>query len=347
MKNQVTVPGFFKENIAELRLTLPNGSHIFFKSADKPNSLYGEDVYAVVFDEFTRAKEDAWVALRSTVTATKGKVKFIGNCRGRKGWYAKLAQKAKIYTNNTLFATDKPEYEYFKINAYDAVKAGILDIEEVEQAKRDLPEHVFRELYLAEPSDDGGNPFGLQYIDACTVDGLSEKAPICYGIDLAKSVDWTVVIGLDEDGRVSHFQRWQGPWHVTKDRLSQLDRIPTCIDSTGVGDPIVEDMQIAFLDTGGELVEGFQFTNASKQRLMLGLATGIQNQQVSFPENVIKDELEVFEYQYSSTGVKYSAPDGFHDDCVCALALAYRKFRELELNPTGGAPMPIVGGRQF
>jgi hypothetical protein len=34
------------------------------------------------------------------------------------------------------------------------------------------------------------------------------------------------------------------------------------------------------------------------------------------------DELEIFEYQYTSYGVKYSAPQGFTDDAVCSLALA-------------------------
>jgi len=34
-------------------------------------------------------------------------------------------------------------------------------------------------------------------------------------------------------------------------------------------------------------------------------------------------ELENYEYEISETGVvKYSAPDGFHDDCVVSLALA-------------------------
>jgi len=38
---------------------------------------------------------------------------------------------------------------------------------------------------------------------------------------------------------------------------------------------------------------------------------------------VIPGELEIFEYCYSRTGgVSYSAPEGFFDDCVCALALA-------------------------
>jgi hypothetical protein len=36
-------------------------------------------------------------------------------------------------------------------------------------------------------------------------------------------------------------------------------------------------------------------------------------------------ELETFEYEYTRTGVRYSAPEGLHDDCVCALALAVHK----------------------
>jgi hypothetical protein len=37
--------------------------------------------------------------------------------------------------------------------------------------------------------------------------------------------------------------------------------------------------------------------------------------------------LEQFEFEYTRTGVRYSAPAGLHDDCVCALALAWHKFR--------------------
>ncbi len=40
-----------------------------------------------------------------------------------------------------------------KITAYDAIKAGVLAQEEVEDARRNLSERVFRELYLAEPAD--------------------------------------------------------------------------------------------------------------------------------------------------------------------------------------------------
>lgn len=59
---------------------------------------------------------------------------------------------------------------------------------------------------------------------------------------------------------------------------------------------------------------------------MEALAVGIQQRKISFPDGVIVDELSNFEYEYTSTGVKYSAPNGAHDDAVCALALAWRKY---------------------
>jgi len=37
--------------------------------------------------------------------------------------------------------------------------------------------------------------------------------------------------------------------------------------------------------------------------------------------------LEAFEYAATRTGVRYGAPQGLHDDAVCALALARQHFR--------------------
>ena len=48
----------------------------------------------------------------------------------------------------------------------------------------------------------------------------------------------------------------------------------------------------------------------------------IQQQTILFPENPIGYELENFEYEYTRTGVRYTAPQGLHDDCVMSLALA-------------------------
>lgn len=307
MKRLISDKDYFKVNEGKLTLTLPTGAIIQFKSADKPDNLYGDDVYAAVFDEFTRAKEEAWFALRSTLTATKGRCKFIGNVKGKKNWGYKLAQRAKAGESN---------HEHFKITAYDAAKEGILSFEEIEEAKRDLPESVFKELYLAEPSEDGSNPFGLQYIGQCIYQ-LSTLPAVCFGIDLAKYKDWTVIIGLDKFGQVCHFERFQRDWRQTVQAIKSLPNVPMKIDSTGVGDPIVEQVQ-----EGRGNVFGVKFTQFTKQQLMEGLAVAIQSKKIFFPEGIITDELEYFEFEHTRTGVRYAAPAGFTDDCVCALALA-------------------------
>lgn len=146
LKRNLIKYGVYSFNESNLIITCPNGSEIHFKSADNPDNLYGEDVYACVFDEAPRAKEEAWFALRSTLTATKAPCKIIGNFGGISNWVHKLKEKAK---------TDK-EYEYFKVTCWDAIREGILDKSEVEQAKRDLPEKIFKELYEAEQSEDEG-----------------------------------------------------------------------------------------------------------------------------------------------------------------------------------------------
>lgn len=299
----------------ELTITLPNGAVMWFKSGEKPDNLFGDDVYAAVIDEASRFREEAWFAIRSTLTKTRGPVRIIGNVKGKKNWFYNMARKAE---------SGDPDMHYSKITAYDAVKAGILTAAEVEDAKSILPEGVFGELFMAEPSDDGGNPFGIDHIRACVIPDFSSAPAVAYGIDLAKSVDWTVCIGLDRTSSVTDdFERFQKvPWPDTVERiLGTVERKRALVDSTGVGDPIVE-----YLQRGGRgsQFEGLKFTSESKQKLMEGLALGIQKHQVKFPAGAIQIELEAFEYEYTRTGVKYSAPEGVHDDCVMALALAWK-----------------------
>jgi len=309
----------YQHNETELTLTLANGPVIWFKGADHPDSLYGDDVYAAVIDEATRCKEEAWHAVRSTLTKTEGPLRVIGNVKGRKNWAYELARKAE---------SGEPHMHYAKITAADAVAAGILNAAEVEDARRQLPEAVFRELYMAEPAANSGNPFGEDAIRACA-DGLSDAPPVAFGLDLAKSLDWSVLIGLDVDGHVCRYDRWQGPWNETLGRvLAQVDRVPVLTDATGVGDPVVEQLQKLGRDQEAQVI-GFKFTSSTKQQLMEGLAVAIQQRQIRYPHGPIEAELLSFEYVYSRTGVSYSAPEGLHDDCVCALALAVAQWRHL------------------
>jgi hypothetical protein len=296
----------FERNQSELSIRYPSGNKVYFKSAEKPDALYGEDVYDVVIDEASRMREESWNAIRSTLTATEGRAKIIGNVKGKKNWFYRYAQQQK-----------QEPAGYYRLTSYDN---PFISADEIDLARKNLPEKVFNELYLSEPSDDGSNPFGISHINANIYD-LSNGVPVCYGVDLAKSVDYTVIIGIDNEGMVCYFDRFQKDWKQTTEIIGNvIKHTPTAIDSTGVGDPIVEDLQRNHYG-----VESFRFSSNSKQQIMEGLANAIQKNLIKYPKQVA-EELECFEFQYTRTGVRYSAPDGFHDDIVCALALAWYKY---------------------
>lgn len=311
--NNTQNDSFIDCNDSRLTITLRTGGIICFKSADNPDSLYGDDYYAAVIDEASRCKEDAWIAVRSTLTATRGKCKLIGNVKGRKNFFYKMCIRAKV----------KPDmYYYRKITAYDAVEAGILDMDEIENARMELPESVFKELYLAEASEDGSNPFGINHIAGC-VAPMSMKPAVCYGVDLAKSVDFTAITGLDKLASVCDFRMFQKDWEITTTEVIELPGVPVTLDSTGAGDPIFERVAKG----RNSDVEGYVFTSKSKQKLMEGLAVAIQKRLVTFPDGPLRDQLDSFEYHYTRTGVRYGAPDGEHDDAVCSLALAWHRWQ--------------------
>ncbi|MEE8262712.1 MAG: terminase family protein [Gammaproteobacteria bacterium] len=305
----------YRSHDTDRTITLANGVPIWFKSGEKPDNLYGEDVHGVVVDEATRMRPEAWTALRTTITATLGRVRIIGNVKGRRNWAYALARKAEA---------GRPNWHYAKMTADDAVDAGILDAAEVKDAASDMPEDTYRELYFAEVADDAANPFKLEYIRAC-IHPIQPGPAKAFGWDLAKHVDWTVGIGLNKGGFTCNFERFQQPWKETAaDIMRVTGKIDADVDSTGVGDPIVERLQ----REGGSNFYGYNFGGGRKQPLMEGLAVGIQSGEVHYPEGVISRELESFEYQYTRTGVKYSAPEGFNDDAVCALALAYHRWKQ-------------------
>lgn len=138
-------------NETERTITLINGAILVFKSADNPDSLYGEDVYAAVLDESTRMKEDAYIAVDSTMTATQGPMRIIGNVKGAGNWSYKLAREVEL--------GKLKDWSYFKLTAKDAIDSGVLSESVLEEKRSRLPNGVFLELYYAIPFANSANKF--------------------------------------------------------------------------------------------------------------------------------------------------------------------------------------------
>jgi hypothetical protein len=315
---------YYTKNDSELALTLPNGARLVFKGSDRPDSLYGEDVHAAVVDEASRCKEEAWHAIRSTLTHTRGPIRIIGNVKGRRNWAYQLGQRAKAGHEG---------FSYHVITAMDAVQAGVLAAEEIRDAMTVLPTEVFLELYMAVATDDGANPFGINAIRQCLVDrAFTEAEPVVWGWDLARKRDWTVGIALDRNKRVCRFHRFRKPWPETVRLIGEaVGNGYAVMDATGVGDGPTSQLQ---RDYPAGTFEAFVFSSRSKQQIVEGLAIEIQGGELYYPPGgdgfptVLQDELEAFEFVYTKTGVKYEAPEGMHDDCVDALAMARKGYVE-------------------
>jgi phage FluMu gp28-like protein len=296
----------FKNNISKLKIYCPNEGSIEFFTGERLDNLRGRKFHLVIIDEaaFISDLEDGWNnSIRPTLTDYEGRAVFLSTPRGKNFFYSLFMKQGEN------------DWQSFKFSTYDNPH---INPREIDEARIQLPEVVFNQEYLADPAENSANPFGNAFIKRC-IKPISAQPIVCYGIDLAKSVDFTVIVGLDNAGNVAYFDRFQLDWHNTKETIKRLPPAPIIVDSTGVGDPILEDLL-----REGVNIEGLKFTSQSKQQLMEGLASAIQQSRIGFPEGVIVDELDVFEYQFTANGVRYSAPSGFHDDCVMALALAWQ-----------------------
>lgn len=340
-------------------ILLPNQTRIWFKSGERPDDLYGEDVYAAVLDEASRMRQESWWAIRSTITFTQAPVRIIGNVRGRKNWFYQLARQAEEGA--------EPDLAYHRITAYMAAKAGVLADDEIESARRDFERlgqmEVFRQLYEAEALDDATNPFGLAAIAECCegVTGYSAGRGVFAGVDLAgrgamnieqvgdaESRDWTAICVFDRSGLFTFLDRFRKPHRETMNEITRVvGRTKVLIDSTGTGDALVEDLQ----RRGDMHVLGFTFSERSRQDLLEGLALAIQEGSISWPDvktsdgrSSLRDELEAFEFVYTPRGVRYQVQSG-PDDLVMAAALAVKR-RGRRRNPMAltGVPKQAVFG---
>lgn len=325
-------------NRSDLVITMPNQARWVFKTAEKPDLLYGEKVWTLVIDEASRCRDEAIHACWSTMTVTRGPIRMIGNVRGRHNLHYQWSRKGE---------SGEPGFAYHRITADDAVTAGVFRREDVEAARSALPHAVFRELYYCEPSDDGANPFGLTHIAECVrrCGGQLSPGPVrVWGFDYARNTDWSVLVGLNQRREVCAFERWHGEPAYTRERLAvtvKASRAPLMLDSTGMGDHLVDDIKAR-----GVVVEGYHLTGPSKQHLVEALALAIQSKATTVLDGPHRSELEAFEYKLSaSRQVLYSAPAGVHDDCVIAHALAWYGAERWGVREHKGGALPVIAPR--
>ena len=318
----------------ELYIELVNGSTIWAKSADNPDALVGEGLDFLVMDEAARVKQDAWeTALQPALIDKKGEAIFISTPKG-KNWFYSLYLRG---------IEGEGDYKSFNYTSWDN---PTLDPLELEKRRNELPADIYRQEIMADFIEGGGEVF--QGVSEIIGDTLRECVPLhayVIGVDLAKYKDFTVVTVADIATRqVVFFERFpHTDWNYQKDRIKEIFKVynegTVYIDSTGVGDPIMEDLQR--MDV---IIVPYKFTIQSKYDLVKNLNIMIRGKLLNIPNvRILIDELASYTFELLPSGViRYGAPEGMHDDCVTSLMLTAWALSKNRTEVVGEIPLERV-----
>jgi phage FluMu gp28-like protein len=302
-----------KKSLTDRRITLRNGSEMEFKSAHEPDNLRGTGLDYLVVDEAADVAEDAYFScLRPALSDRQGKAVFISTPKGR-NWFFRFFVKGQDPA--------EPEYESWRFSTW---ANPYIDPSE-QEAAREVPEHVYRQEYEADFLEDELAVFrNVKSLAGATLRGPRAGERYSFGLDLGKAQDFTVIVGIETTRReMVYFERFRGlSYSAQKERIAEAAltygaRIT--MDSTGVGEPIFDDLRRDGLD-----VAAYRFTEESKTRLVENLIVETEARRVGIADlPALVGELEAFRYRMNRSGrISYEAPAGMHDDCVMALALA-------------------------
>lgn len=330
-----------KRNKSNLTISFPNGSIIYILSADNPDVLRGPNPKGVILDEYDTMKSEMWSAIVQPIMMANPKswCWIIGTYKGRKDLHRKFT-----YAKQQMEELGDKSQWYASI--LKASTSGIIAPADLEEARKTTTEAFFKQEYECEPLENASAVFrnienATKVIDPHTGvlipwTGISEPKPghrYQIGVDLAKFNDFTVITPFN----LTNFRAYK------QDRFNQVDwnlqkaKVELCymkhskgdvqakvlIDSTGVGDPIYEDLARRIPS-----IEGMNFAGGRRDDLLNNLALLIEQGKIKIPhDETLLGELQSFQYVLkTSAGGKHriamEVPENVHDDTVMSLALA-------------------------
>ncbi len=124
-----------KTNETELSIRLRNKSVIQLKGAEDPDSLRGPGLDSIVYDEYAFQKQRVWDVTRPMLSDREGTGLFISTPSGYNHFY-------DLY----LFAKTKEDWDTFQ---YTTIQGGNVSAEEIDEARSELDERIFRQEYEA------------------------------------------------------------------------------------------------------------------------------------------------------------------------------------------------------
>jgi len=275
-------------------------------------------------------------AIAPTLIDLEGDAWFTSTPSGKGGFY-KLWLKGQDPAE-----TDWMSWK-FPTSANPYIKAS-----EIERARKEYPEDVFRQEYLAEFLEDGGAVF--RNVHACIKQGIERESAEPYhvyviGCDWAKLQDFSVFVVIDASTKsvvkIDRFNQIEYTLQIA--RLIALCEAfqPAEIVSEEQGNLALADalsMMKYRAKSGrgrqgreeGLPVRGFTVTNATKEEAVQALVLAFERKEISIPNDAtLLSELESYGMERLASGrIRYGAQTGAHDDIISALSEGWARARK-------------------
>lgn len=324
-----------KKNDSELAIYYKNGVIQRFIGAEDYDKHRGTNPFDVVFDEFAEQPREIWTAIFQPVLMENGgTATFVFTPKGKNhAW--ELLQLAR-------------ENPLWFVSLKGVKDTKVFGEEELAEVRRNTPQSLYAQEYEVQFVEGAGQFFRRIRENLYPTDRtLPEQGDFQLGVDLAKYNDWTVLTPFNLNWFVAYPQTRfnQVDWNLQKATIEATARRHSSIDhhepaliwpdSTGLGDPIVEDLRARGMRIGGEDGEGFKFTETSRQNLLNNLAILLEQGKIKIPDDEgLISELESFTYSLTERGkIKVGCPENMHDDRVMSLALSVWGIPETPLKP--------------
>lgn len=299
-----------RSNKTEMRMELITGGKIDFWTLEDNSAGRGRKYHRIVIDEAAHARnlKNIWEqSISPTLTDYRGDAWFISTPSGVNFFY-ELFQRGS-----------DPAYPEWASFQMPSTMNPHLPLEEIEQRRRELPELVFRQEYLAEFVTFGGGLVKPEYIIHAPAPA---NARVVLGVDLAISqrtgADYTAICAMSRDEQsgiiyIHEVERFRGQFAEVLERIkaaaARHNPVLIAIEETQYQAAVVQELA----RTTTLPVRGVR-PDRDKISRFAPLLTRYERRMVRHDESripaVFRDELLSF-------------PQGEHDDMVDAAAYAF------------------------
>lgn len=308
-------------------LEFPNGGRIRCKTAWDADTLRGDWADLLILDEYSIMSPSTWDEVGAPMLADNGgEAVFIFTPKRKNHAYI-LYKRAEVNESGNWAAF------HFTSHANPH-----LNHEALRELAEDMTEAAYRQEILAEFLDSEGLVF--RNIKANLVSSRDDPAKhaghrLVAGVDWGKMNDYTVIsVGCADCKREVDTDRFNKiEWGFQLARLQAmlskwggLEAVKVLPERNSIGGPLIDALvgSGVLVLQGPDGLLGFNTTAQTKGPLIESLSLSLEREEFKLiNDTVFTTELEMYEGELSrATGrMKYSAPEGFHDDTVIARAL--------------------------